>query len=1026
MTGARDAFSADLDGDGDYDALCTSYDDDKIAWYENDGNGGFGAQQVITTNADLAYSVYAADLDGDGDYDVLSASGNDDKVAWYENDGSGNFGAQQIVSDAADIATSVYAADLDGDGDQDVLSASWNDNTIACYVNDGSGNFGAQQVITTSALGAQSVHAADFDGDGDQDVLSASSGDDKIAWYENNSDVSLTPPITVVFPNGGEEIGDAAIVTWESAAVEFVDIEYSTNGGSTWTTIASNVSAAWGSYPWTTPGGAGTSDAKVRVSDASNGSVNDASDATFTLLGPTVTLLTPNGGEMWEIGSVQIIRWTSDFVANVWIDYSTNGGGVWKKIVNLPATDTGYAWTVPAEATNEALVRVRDASDGTIDPSDAHFRIVDPLFGDEQIVTTAADYATSVHRADLDGDGDFDVLSASSSDDKIAWYKNYGGGSFSPQQVIATSADGPTDVFAADLDGDGDQDVLSASSSDDKIAWYENDGGGNFSAQQIITTNADAARSVFAADLDGDGDYDVLSASLTDDKIAWYENDGAGSFGAQQVITTDADAAYSVYAADIDGDGDQDVLSASSGDDKIAWYVNDGNENFGAQQVITTDADYATSVCAADLDGDGDKDVLSASRDDDKIAWYENDGSGTFLAYPAINANADWARSVYAADLDGDGDQDVLSASSADDKIAWYENVSDAPLTPPITVTTPNGGESVFGTALVTWRSAAVDFVDLEYSTNGGSSWTTFASNVSAAWGSYPWTVPNVGTSDALVRVSDASNPSVSDQSDAAFAILAKSLTVTSPNGGEAWEIGSERSVSWTSEFVDSVLIEYSSDNGGAWEEIATVAASDNFYVWTLPTEPTTQALARLTDVSDPSVSDQSDATFTVFEKSLTLLSPDGGEMWEIGSEQTVQWTSQNISQVKVAYSVDSGTTWTHLRTVAAADAAYSWTLPTEASTGVLARVTDNANATVFDQSDSTFTIYARGVTLLSPTAARCGKSEPSEVSAGRALTSTASKSLTRPMTAAPGPKWRPSRRPTLPTRGRSRLKPQN
>ena len=113
-------------------------------------------------------------------------------------------------------------------------------------------------------------------------------------------------------------------------------------------------------------------------------------------------------------------------------------------------------------------------------------------------------------------------------------------------------------------------DVLSASLSDDKIAWYENDGDGNFGSQQIITTNADGATSVYATDVG----MAVLSASYLDNKIAWYENDGDGNFGSQQIITTNAYGATSVYAEDLDGDGDIDVLSASNNDDKIAWYEN--------------------------------------------------------------------------------------------------------------------------------------------------------------------------------------------------------------------------------------------------------------------------------------------------------------------------------------------------------------------------------------------------------------------------------------------------------------------
>ena len=63
--------------------------------------------------------------------DVLSASHDDNKIAWYKNDGSGNFSDPIIISSQANSIESVYASDLDGDGDMDVLSASHDDNKIA-------------------------------------------------------------------------------------------------------------------------------------------------------------------------------------------------------------------------------------------------------------------------------------------------------------------------------------------------------------------------------------------------------------------------------------------------------------------------------------------------------------------------------------------------------------------------------------------------------------------------------------------------------------------------------------------------------------------------------------------------------------------------------------------------------------------------------------------------------------------------------------------------------------------------------
>ena len=148
-----------------------------------------------------------------------------------------------------------------------------------------------------------------------------------------------------------------------------------------------------------------------------------------------------------------------------------------------------------------------------------------------------------------------DIISASNLDDTIAWYKNNGAAdpSFTAAD-IATSADGARSVFAADMDGDGDMDIISASFNDDTIAWYENNGAADPSwTAADIATNADGATSVYASDMDGDGDMDIISASISDDTIAWYENNGAADpTWTAADIATSAAGAWDVYAADMD------------------------------------------------------------------------------------------------------------------------------------------------------------------------------------------------------------------------------------------------------------------------------------------------------------------------------------------------------------------------------------------------------------------------------------------------------------------------------------------
>jgi hypothetical protein len=319
-------------------------------------------------------------------------------------------------------------------------------------------------------------------------------------------------------------------------------------------------------------------------------------------------------------------------------------------------------------------------------------------FGSRQVITTQVDGPWGVHAADVDGDGDVDVLSASGRDGKFAWYENTDGrGNFGEQQVVRRhTPNGAHWIHAADVDGDGDLDVLTATHIGDSgpggpISWHENtDGRGTFGAQRIIKTSSFHTRGVDVVDLDGDGDVDVLFTDGAWDhfqtpRFSWSENtDGRGNFGHPQIIDEHGGFARPVHAADVDGDGDMDPLMSffhrTGGVEKV-WYENtDGQGAFGPRQAITNENRRAVSMYAADIDGDGDVDVVSGGGNgtawSGNIAWYENtNGGGDFGPAQVILSPAGRADSLCAADIDGDGDVDILSASElSNDNIVWYEN----------------------------------------------------------------------------------------------------------------------------------------------------------------------------------------------------------------------------------------------------------------------------------------------------------------------------------------------------------------
>lgn len=176
--------------------------------------------------------------------------------------------------------------------------------------------------------------------------------------------------------------------------------------------------------------------------------------------------------------------------------------------------------------------------------------------------------------ADVDGDGDMDVISASSqSGGKIGWFENLDGTNISTDiNLISTEMEDIVQLFAADIDNDEDMDIFGVSQlHTNNVFWFKNlNGQGDFSSVKIISNFAVRASSIYLADLDGDLDLVIV---LTDTyKINWHENlDGIGNFGAQHtVVDINTRDPRSVYVADLDNDGDNHILY-SSFQDGVFW-----------------------------------------------------------------------------------------------------------------------------------------------------------------------------------------------------------------------------------------------------------------------------------------------------------------------------------------------------------------------------------------------------------------------------------------------------------------------
>ncbi len=200
-----------------------------------------------------------------------------------------------------------------------------------------------------------------------------------------------TLELTAPFVGDAWKGGDNTTIRWASTGIDKLKIEYSTDAGANWSLVATDVPAASGSYVWTVPAVV-TKQAKLRISDTTDENIYRKTAGTFDIYAQkTLQWGAELTGAVFQAGATFPLRWASEGVRWLKIEYSANGGSSWSTLANDVSTaNMAYTWTVPALATAQARLRLSDAEAPTILATTGDFTV------------TTGEAVDAYHAADAD------------------------------------------------------------------------------------------------------------------------------------------------------------------------------------------------------------------------------------------------------------------------------------------------------------------------------------------------------------------------------------------------------------------------------------------------------------------------------------------------------------------------------------------------------------------------------------------------------------------------------------------------
>jgi photosystem II stability/assembly factor-like uncharacterized protein len=295
-----------------------------------------------------------------------------------------------------------------------------------------------------------------------------------------------------------------------------------------------------------------------------------------------------------------------------------------------------------------------------------------------------------------------------------------------------------------------------------------------------------------------------------------------------------------------------------------------------------------------------------------------------------------------------------------------FDTITFTTALPFLSLIAPNGGETWYSNSVhyITWQSLGVDYINIQFSSDAGNTWSTIDSNILNIGYLYWQTNTNSGN-NFKIKIINSDQVSMFDESDGIFTIdsPAASINLLAPNGGEQLFGGMAYYIDWQTTNINQIDISYSLDGGANYLPIANnIPSFPPYYYWLVPEVINNSVKIKIAKAGNSNPSDFSQSNFTInsSQPQLNLLYPNGGESLIAGSYKTIKWNAINSNFVNVLLSTDGGIAYNLISSVIN-DSSYIWYVPSITSGNCIVKIVDAINNSLVDSSNSIFSISPSG-----------------------------------------------------------------